>query len=273
MVGKRWAVLTVATLALATAAGRLAAEEPKADTGKKHDRVEMLAKRLGLDEKQQEQIKKIREDYDLKTDPVEHMLWALHHGEHEAVRKILNDAQRTKLADALKELREKEFATLADKLGLNADQKKKVAKIREEFEPKFHELATTKEKGANVHKQFRELRHQFLEEVRPVLTEDQRAKLPALMREEHQQWRNAAWRHEHFKAIFEMLDLSADQKDKVKKIHEEYDPKIKDLHEQVRKLHHDEHEAMEKVLTADQKAKWQEFRKQHGLGESSGEKK
>jgi Spy/CpxP family protein refolding chaperone len=265
-------VLTVAALALATGAGRLTADEPKADS-KKHDRVEMLAKRLGLDEKQQEQIKKIRDDYDLKTDPIEHMVWALHHGEHEAVRKVLSDAQRTKLTEALKEMREKEFEALADKLGLSADQKKKIGKIREEFEPKFHELATTKEKGENVHKEFRHLRHEFLEAVRPELTEEQRSKLPILRREEHHHWRNIAWRHEHLKTIFEKLDLSADQKDQVKRIHAEYDPKIKEEHEQLRKLHHEEHEAMDKVLTADQRTKWQEMRKLHHLGEQPGDKK
>src|SRR5262249_26222176 len=193
MVGHRWAVLTVATLTLATGAGRLAAEEPRADTGKKHDRVQMLAKRLGLDEKQQDQVKKIREDYDLKTDPVEHMLWALHHGEHEAVRKVLND--------------------------------------------------------------------------------DQRAKLPVLMREEHHHWRNPVTRHEHMKAVFEKLDLSADQKETIKKIHAEYDPKMKEAHTQLRKLHQEEHEAMEKVLTAEQRTKWQEIRKQHRLEETPGDKK
>jgi Spy/CpxP family protein refolding chaperone len=273
MVGHRWAVLTVATLTLATGAGRLAAEEPRADTGKKHDRVEMLAKRLGLDEKQQEQIKKIREDYDLKTDPVEHMLWALHHGEHEAVRKVLNDDQRTKLAAALKEMRQKEFDTMADKLGLSADQKKKIGQIREEFEPKFHELALSREKGENVHKQFRELRHDFLEAVRPELTDDQRAKLPILMREEHHHWRNPATRHEHMKAVFDKLNLGAEQKEKIRKIHEEYDPKIKTEHTQLRQLHQEEHEAMEKVLTADQRTKWQEIRKQHRLDETPGDKK
>jgi Spy/CpxP family protein refolding chaperone len=273
MVGHRWAVLTVATLTLATGAARLAADEPKADTDRKHDRVEMLAKRLGLDDKQQEQIRKIREDYDKKTDPVEHQVWALHHEVHEAVHKVLNDDQRTKLAQALKEMRDKEFDTLADKIGLGADQKKKIAKIREEFEPKFHELAASREKGDNVHKQFRELRHQFLEAVRPELTEEQRAKLPVLMREEHHHWRNPAARHEHMKAVFDKLDLSADQKDQLKRIHAEYEPKIKDEVTQLRQLHHEEHEAMEKVLTPEQRTKWQDIRKQHRLDESPGDKK
>lgn len=272
MVWQRLGVLTVATLALAASVSRLAAEEPQADTGKKHDRVEMLAKRLGLDEKQQEQIKKIREDYDKKTDPIEHKLWALHHEEHEAVHKVLTDDQRTKLAEGLKEMREKEFDTLATKLGLSAEQKKKIGKIREEYETKFHELHASKEKGESVHKQFRELRHQFLDAVRPELTDDQRAKLPVLMREEHHHWRNPVARHEHLKAVFDKLDLSADQKEKVKKIHDEYDPKIKEEATQVKQLHHEEHEAMEKVFTAEQRTKWQEMRKMHHLDEKPGDK-
>jgi Spy/CpxP family protein refolding chaperone len=173
----------------------------------------------------------------------------------QAVHKVLTDAQRTKLAEDLKGMREKEFAALADKLGLSADQKTKIGKVRGEFEPKFRMLAMSKEKGENVHKQFRELRHEFLEEVRPVLTEEQRGKLPIRMREEHHHWRNAAWRHEHLKEVFDKLDLSADQKDQVKRIHAEYDPKIKAEHEELRKLHHEEHEAMEKVLTDAQRTK------------------
>jgi Spy/CpxP family protein refolding chaperone len=256
----RFAVLAVATLALA-AVGLWADE--KADTGKKHDRLEMLASRLGLDDKQKDELRKIRDDFDKKSDPVEHEIWSLHHQEHEAIHKLLTDEQRTKLRDAVKEMHEKEFQKLGDKLGLDDDQKKKIAKIHEEFEPKFHDLAKMREKGENVHKQFRELRHEFLDEVRPVLTEAQRSKLPILLREEHYHWRNPEARHEHMKAILDKLDLSAEQKDKVKAIHSEYDPKIKDEVTQLHKLHHEEHEAMEKVLTAEQRTKWQELRKQH----------
>jgi Spy/CpxP family protein refolding chaperone len=266
----RCGLLMGAILALAIA-GRLAAEEPKADAGKKHDRVEALAAKLGLSDKQKEDIRKIREDFDKKTDPVEHQIWALHHEEHEAVRKVLTDEQRAKLPELFKEMREKEFEKLATKLGLSDDQKKKISKIREEYEPKFHELVAMKQKGENVHKQFRELRHEFLDAVRPELTDEQKAKLPVLVREEHHYWRNPEARRERFKEIMAKLDLSADQKDQIKRIHAEYDPKIKEEVTQLKQLHHDEHEAMAKVLTDEQRTKWQEIRKHH-LEQKAGDK-
>jgi len=260
MVWHRFAVLAVATLALA--AGGLRAEEPK-EPGKKHDRLEMLATKLGLDDKQKEELRKIHQEFDKKSDPVEHQIWALHHEEHEAIRKVLTDEQRTKAREAMKEMKEKEFEKLATKLGLSDDQKRKISEIREKYEPKFHELAAMKEKGENVHKQFRELRHEFLDAVRPDLTEEQRAKLPILLREEHHYWRNPEVQREHLKAVLDKLDLSAEQKEKIKKIQDEYEPKIKDEVSQLKKLHHEEHEAMEKVLTAEQRTKWQELRKHH----------
>jgi Spy/CpxP family protein refolding chaperone len=53
-----------------------------------------------------------------------------------------------------------------------------------------------------------------------VLTPDQLVKLPAVLREELQQWRTpTAWR-EHLNAIAEELGLTREQKEQIKKIQE-----------------------------------------------------
>jgi Spy/CpxP family protein refolding chaperone len=266
MVRYCFAVVAAATLALAAGQGWLGAEEPKTEVGKGHH-WERLATKLGLSDKQKEEIHKIHADFDEKADPVEHQLWSLHHQEREAMRQVLTDEQRAKLPAVFKELRDQELQKIADKLNLTEEQRQKIGKVREEFETKFRELAAQKEKGDNVHRQFRELRHQFIAAVRPELTEEQRAKLPVILREEHRHWRNPEARRETFKAVGEKLGVSAEQKEQLKKIRDEYSPKAEALAAKLKEMHQDEHAAIEKVLTEDQRTKWQELRKSRGLGE------
>jgi len=271
MVRFRLAVLAVAVLALAAGGGRFLAFE-KAEPAKKHDHLEWLAAKLKLDAKQKEDIRKIHADFDAKADPVEHQLWALRHEEHEAMKKVLTEAQRDKVAETLKAMRAQEIQKIATELKLSDDQKMKVAKIREDFEPKFHELAAEKEKGEKVHKQFRELRHQVISAIRAELTDEQREKLPLMLRQEHRYWRNTETRREHLKGLGDKLGVSAEQKAQYRKIHEEYDPKVKALHAELKKLHQEEYAAIEKVFTEDQRAKWKELHKGRFGAEKPAEK-
>jgi Spy/CpxP family protein refolding chaperone len=255
MVRCRLAVLAV--IVLAAGGGRFVADEP----GKKHDHLERLAAKLKLSDQQKEDIRKIHADFDARTDPIEHQLWVLRHEEREALKKVLTDEQRARMADTLKAMRDAELQKIAGELKLTDEQRQKIGKIREEFEPKFRELAGQKEKGEAVHKQFRELRQQFLTAVRAELTDEQRDKLPAIMREEHRLWRNVEARREHLKALGDKLGLSAEQKDQCRRIHAELDGRVKELATQIRQFHRDEHTAVEKVFTDDQKAMWREWLK------------
>jgi Spy/CpxP family protein refolding chaperone len=266
MLRYRFAVAAAAALALVAGKGWLGAEEPKTEVGKGHH-WERLAAKLGLSDKQKEDIHKIHADFDEKADPVEHQLWALHHQEHEAMRQVLTDEQKAKLPMVFKEMRDQELQKIADKLNLTEEQRQKVAKVREEFEKKFHDLAAEKEKGEHVHRKFRELRHQFIAAVRPELTDDQRAKLPVILREEHRHWRNPESRREIFKAVGEKLGVSAEQKEQIKKIRDEYSPKCEALAAKLKDMRHDEHAAIEKLLTDEQRTKWQELRKNRGAEE------
>jgi len=260
MVRFRFAVLPVAVLALAATGGRFLADD-KSESAKKHDHLERLAVKLGLDDKQKEAIRKIHTDFDVMADPVEHQIWALHHEEHTAMHKVLTDEQRAKAPAALKALADQEFAKASAELKLSDEQKAKIDKIRAEYEPKFHELASGKEKGEKAHKQFGELRHKMVSAIRAELTDEQRDKLPAFVREEHRFWRNAESRREMYKALGDKLGVSAEQKAQFRKLHDEYDPKIKALHAELKKMHQDEMASIEKVLTEEQKAKMKELHK------------
>lgn len=260
MVVYRVAGMALALLALVAGAGRLSADE-KSEAGKRHDRLEALANRLGLSAEQKEQVKKIHHDFDQKEDPLEHQLWNLHHEEREAIGKVLTKEQRAKVPEVFRAGLEKELDKVGARLGLSSEQKEQIRKIHAKYGPKFRALA--QQKGEKTREQFRHLRHEEFGEVRHVLTEEQRAKLPGVLRSEFRQWRDPAKRRALLKAFADRIGLSDEQKGQVKKIHDEYDPKVQQLTDQIAGLHKQEHEAMEKVLTAEQRTKLQELHKAH----------
>jgi len=261
------AVTAFAILALAVG-GRLVADDPKAEPpGKGHDRLEAMAAKLGLNDKQKEEIKTIHTDFDKKAGDMEHQLFALHHEEHEAMSKVLTDDQRAKLPGLLKAMRDKELEKIAGELGLNADQTKKLEAVREEHETKFHEVAG--QQGDEARARFHQLRHELFEAIGKELTAEQKEKLPGILREEYHQWRDPVARREHLKAIGGELGLNDDQKEQIKKIHKEYDQKAEPLTIRIKQVHEDEHTAVNEVLTPDQRTKLADLRK----ARESGEKK
>lgn len=263
MMWNRLGVMALTLLALA-AGGQLVAEE-KGQPGRRHDRLEALASKLGLSDQQKEEIRKIHADYDKKMDPLEEQLWALHHAEHEAMSKVLTEDQRAKLPEVMKEVMHKELDKMADKLGLTEAQKQKVEKIHEMYAKKFRDLAA--QKGENARHKFHELRSEAMATVGKDLNDEQRARLHSVMREEFHRMHDPAVRREHLKAFADKLGLSAEQKEQVQKVHNEYEQKIEKLAEQLKQLHKDEHAAVEKVLTEEQRTKLRELLKSRGRGE------
>jgi Spy/CpxP family protein refolding chaperone len=259
MVHYRLAGLAAALLALAAGTGQFTADEPKGDADKRHDRLGALASKLGLSDQQKEELRKIHTDCDKEADPIEHQLWSLCHQEYQAMRQVLTEEQRNRVPELLKAMRDKELQKIGTELGLNEDQKQRIEKIREEYEKKFHDLAAEKEKGEKVHKEFRHLRHEFIGAISPVLTDEQRGRLPVLMREEHRYWHNPAVRREHLRALADKLGVSAEQKEQLQRIQSEYEPKVEKLASQLKQMHQQQHAAMEKVLTPDQRTKFQEL--------------
>jgi Spy/CpxP family protein refolding chaperone len=265
MVGRRLIGTALAILALAAGGGLVAdAPKPAEPPAKGHDRLEAMAARLGLNDQQKEQIRAIHTDFDKKAADLEHQLWTLHHEEHQAMGKVLTDDQRAKLPGVLKAARDKELEELAAKLGLTDDQKKKLEAVREEHEPKFHELAAKGEEGREA---FRELRRVFHEAIGKELTDDQRARLPGVLREEYTEWRDPAKRRERLKAVGDELGLTDAQRAQLKAIHEEFDKKTADPTAQLRQARQDERAAVDKVLTDDQRQKLEALRKEREAGE------
>ena len=265
MVGRRMIGTALAILALA-AGGSLVADAPKPaeQPAKGHDRLDAMAAKLGLNDQQKEQIRAIHTDFDKKTADLEHQLWTLHHDEHQAMSKVLTDDQRGKLPGILQAARNKELDEIATRLGLTDDQKKKLEAVREEHEKKFQELAA---KGEEGRVQFHELRHVFHEAIGKELTDDQRAKLPGILREEYTEWRDPEKRREHLKAVGDELGLNDDQRGQLKKIHEDFDQKTKEPLAQLKQAREDEHAAVNKILTDDQRQKLEALRKERESGE------
>ena len=169
-----------------------------------------------------------------------------------------------KLPGVLKASRDKEFEALADKIGLTGEQKKKLEEVREENEKKFREAAA--QQGDEGRRQFRELRREFYAAIGKELTDEQRAKLPGVLRTEYHVWRDPEARREFLKGIGDELGLSAEQKEELKKIRSEYNEKTEKPLADLKQLRQDEHAAVDKVLTAEQREKVQELRKQRESG-------
>jgi Spy/CpxP family protein refolding chaperone len=262
--------VALATLALVAGVG-LTADPPQANQHARgqhagqghghHSRADALAKRLGLSDEQKQNIHKIHQEYDQKEDPIEHQIVALHHEEREAMGKVLTEEQRQKARQLLREGMRKEFEKIGSELNLSAEQKEKIGKVRHEYEQKFHQLAS---KGEHKQGQLRDLRREEFHAIRQQLNEEQRHKLPGILRAEFHTWHNSATRHEHMKALADKLDLSSQEKEQLHKIHEEYGHKIHPLVEQLRKVHHAEREAVAQVLTPEQRTKFQELVKERG---------
>jgi len=251
----KWHLL--GALAVLLLAGSVSADDKKPPRAG-HDRLEALAKALSLTSEQKEQVKKIRDDFDKKEDPLEHQVRHLRHEEHEAVEKVLTAEQRKKVPAILKAEMEKDLHEIAGKLSLTSTQKEHINKIRHEYDAKIDKLVKDGEKSAE---QIRHLRREEFSAIRKELTEAQREKAPGILREEVREWRDPVVRRKRIKALQDKLDLSADQKKQVEQIHAKYDPQVEKLQTELRDLHKQEHEAMNKVFTEEQRKKMDELRK------------
>ena len=253
---------SIALLALVAGINRLAAqEESSRDAARGHEyRIDALMDKLGLNDQQREQVRKIRTDFDKKEEPIEKQLWTLHQEECQALQSTLNEQQRKELPNIMRDAWNKEFQKVAEKLNLTSDQKQRVEKIRDEYQPKF--MALMQSKGSeDAFKQFHDLREQAHKQVREVLNDDQRARFPTILREEFHKWHEQAFRQQFVKDLAQKLGLSNDQRDKLQKECADSNKKIEQTAGQLKKLHHEEFAAMEKVLTADQRQKLEQWEK------------
>jgi hypothetical protein len=260
---KRISMFACAVVTLAVGASRLIADDQRTNTNKGQEWAALAAK-LGLSDQQREAIRKNHEECEKKAAPIEHQVWAQFHAEIDAIKQQLNEEQQGAFTDALKAMRHKELDAMANKLALNAEQKQQLQTICNEFETRFQKLAATREKGEQVHQQFQDLRHEFIAAVHPILNPEQQAKLPFIVEEEHQRWRDPSVRREHLKAVLDLLNVSADKREQIKTINESYEKQIQPLFTELGQIRKERREKMENQLTAEQREKLREMRKGYG---------
>jgi len=254
MVRNRIAGLTT-ILALTIGAGILRADE-------KFQLANILANKLGLNNDQKAEIQRIHTDFEMKMEPLEQQLCADHHQARTEVMNVLTEQQRAKAPEVIKEMRDKEMQSIGAKLGLNDQQRRQVEKTWAEYEKKFEDLAA--QKPEDVRKQFHELKHELFSAVCSELTDEERARIPNVLRAEFHQWRSPAFRTEHLKAFEEKLALNADQKTQVEKVFNQFNQRVEKPIAQLKELHQQACTATEKVMTEEQRTKFKELIKNRG---------
>jgi hypothetical protein len=259
----RFAVTGFAFLALLNSGRSLAADKPNPDNGKSAW-LNSLTARLGLNTQQQDTIRKNHEEFDKKADPLEQQSWAQCQAERQAIRQVLDAQQQTKFDDGLRTMRHKEIDKVATKLGLNAEQQQQMRQLCDQFEKKFEEAAAGNEQGEKQCQQFRQIRDEFLAALRPQLNEEQRFKLPFLIREEHRHFRDPAVRRSHLIALENNVGVNDQQRQQIQKINETYEKQAATVTQQLAQVRKEEHEALENTLNAEQREKLREMRKAYG---------
>lgn len=253
MNARRTVVAAFATLALAAGPQLFGADQPAGSlTDKKEDVLKLMAAKVGLNEQQEAQVRTILGEFDKREEPVIHQLWSLHHQEKAAMREVLTPEQRDKVPQLMKHARDAMFQEFATTLNLDAQQKEKIEQIREQYGPKYRELAADKEENGS---KFQELRHAEFAAISKELNDQQKAKLPAFMKEEFKKWRDPKEQAEHLQKATKELGLSNDQQERLKKIQADFTQKAEQPAAQLKQLFKDERAAVEKVLTPDQRTK------------------
>jgi Spy/CpxP family protein refolding chaperone len=249
------------TLFAVLLAGGVYADEA-ASKAKEHCILNAIAKKLGLSDQQRDQFRKIHDEFEAKAQPIQNELWKLRHEQHQAMKQVLTEQQRAELPNVIKMEMGNKLREIGDKLALTDDQRKQAEQLFNEYCTKFQDL--DKEQGANVQGQFRALKHAEFEAFCGLLTDEQRVKLPGVLKEEMALWRSEDAQAKMRNEIAEKLNLTADQREKIEKICTEAGPKIEKQKTDLRQNWKDAHAAVAKVLTEEQRTKFLELTKEGG---------
>jgi len=251
-------VMACAISAVTVAAGVLQADEARnATDGIQQQWLDAAGRLLTLTDQQKQEIRTIQADCKTKAEPLMKQVMALKHEEYHALTQSLNPEQAKKLPEVLRATWDREGQRMAAALGLNAEQKDRIAKIKEEYHPKCREQFA--QKGANTPERLHELRGAFLAALAKELTDEQRVRLPFVLHEEMARMQDKTVREQITKEIAEGLGLNAEQKDQLHKIDQQAETKMEKLLADFKQLHQDEKARVEKVLTAKQREKLQEL--------------
>lgn len=247
--------LTALALVLTAGTSSVRAED------KKNDRTQALGAKLGLNEQQQEDIRKIYSDSEMKMEPVEGQLWNAHRVARAEMSKMLTDEQRARLPEVIREERNRELEPIAAKLGLNEEQKAQMEKTLSGFEKKFCDLSAKKD---GDRKQFVELKHEMFSAICKELNDEQRIRLPQVLRAEFHRLGNPQVRNDHVKVIEAKLALSDEQKTQMQKLLVDCNQRVEKPIAQMTELCQEECAAIDKVLTKEQRTTLEEIMKPTG---------
>jgi Spy/CpxP family protein refolding chaperone len=256
MVCQRLAITVFTILALTSGSLLPAQETEKQPQGKGFDRLDAVARKLNLSDRQKQQVKQMYEDFDRKADPLIRQLCKHRDQEWQTLQNVLNEGQRAKLMDVLRAQGAKELQSIAQKLNLSEEQKQSVEKIRKDFWQKFLDLCTRK--GENLAREYRELHADVVGAAREVLTPEQRAKLPAIQKQDFDEWHDYIYRHDHLKALGEQLGLSAAQLNQLQQACASCEKELEQPRAQLKQLCKEGCAALEQVLNAEQRARFHE---------------
>ena len=196
---RRNSVMAVTAVVLATG-GLLIAKEEKCH------RLEAFAAKVGLNDQQKDEIRRLHADFHKKTAPVKEHLWALRHDQRESMRGVLTEEQRIAVRKLIGEHWNSKWQATAAKLDLSAEQKQRIDKVRETYGKLFHDVAAEKSSSGE---HFRELRRAKYQAIGRELNEEQRAKLFSLVRKEDRSRHDSEARRQYWKGIGEKLGVAA----------------------------------------------------------------
>jgi len=234
--------------------------------GKKHDFAAALTAKLGLNNQQAEEVRKICTEFDAKKEPIEEQLFVAHHEARAEMQKLLTDEQRAKAPQVIKQEKERELQSIAAKVGLTDQQLKQVEGTLSQFHNKFQELSG--QKPEDVRKQFHELKREVCAAVGKDLNDEERIRLAGVMREEFQHWQQPGFKREHVRAFEDKLGLTAEQKTKADKIIADCEKASEKPIAQLKEMCQQEREAIAKVLSNEQKTQLNQIMKSRGRNQN-----
>ena len=242
---------------------------------------------LNLTDAQEAKITDIRKEFRPKVEAAAKDLTALVKDEVEKARAVLTPEQRTKLAALKEERQERRIGGLAarlahlEQLDLTEGEVAKIQDIRKEYRPKIEAALKNmegfltpeqkkareealkagknrrevlaalnltgdqKEKVENVCKEVATLVREEMEKIRDVLTKEQQAKLAEFAQERKDQIRD---RMAARIVNLQDLNLTDDQKAKLRDIRQEFRPKVHEAGNKLRGLVREEVEAIVAVI-------------------------
>jgi len=243
---------------------RLWADEQKGSKASDHNCIlDAMAAKLGLSAAQKEQMRKTHGEYEQKAESLEHQIWTLQHQECEASAQLLTAEQRTQVPHAIKAEIDRRLQQVAAKLDLNDEQRQRLEKVRAEYAPKFKELMGAKaDKEKDSAASFHQLRKQEFEAICMELNNEQRTRLPGILKAEFRNWRSAAGKAEFLKDVENKLGMTAEQRQKCDKVRAEYEPRLETLHGQLRQVWKEKETAIRQLMDEKQRAEFDQLMKQ-----------